>query len=201
MSLHPYICIYNRDQNRSNYLKGVKTMKQKITVIVSLVAVITMIWWFPFSEGGVVNAYSYNGYKQCTYYVDWRWGGNITSVHKDGFQQALTDWNGAQSKRRFKNGGSSAPGALDSYKSESDYLNGKAIYYHDSRKCITSWVAKLNSINTKTYTHSRSTGNHELGHILGLAHTNNRAIMNTKRNRNEIYRPQTDDINGINNLY
>jgi hypothetical protein len=145
-------------------------------------------------------AYSFTGQKQCTYYIYWRWGGSITSAHKSAFQQALTDWNGVQSVRRFVGGTSTAPGAIDTYTAK-DGNYGLSTWYYDGSGCITSWVSKLNNYYYGNFTENRSTANHELGHILGLEHTNNPAIMKIGRNRLSIYVPQTDDINGVNALY
>lgn len=150
-------------------------------------------------------AYSYTGSEQCNYYVEWRWGGTLLNgeaVFQNAFQQALTDWNNSQNARRYVNGGSDASGALDTY-SEKDGKYGNSIWYTNLLGCVTSWVSKINRYYSLTheFTPARSTANHELGHILGLAHTNNPAIMNTSRNRYSMYTPQTDDINGVNNLY
>jgi hypothetical protein len=45
----------------------------------------------------------------------------------------------------------------------------------------------------------KSTCVHELGHAMGLNDlTSGTAIMNVNRNRDSIYNPQSDDINGVN---
>ena len=130
-------------------------------------------------------------------------GRNLIDVHKRGFQQAIYDWNISQQKRNFRYTGGSAKGALDSY-SSNDYIEyGYTYVIYDNNNCVTSWVSKINKYYT--YTHNeiiaRSVGGHELGHTLGLNHTANPALMNPNRDRSIIYRPQTDDINGVNNLY
>lgn len=149
-------------------------------------------------------AYSFTGVKICTYYVNYRFGGNLFPEHKAGFVYAMSDWNSMQSKRRFRNAGSSANGALDSYYLD-DYVEYGYTYilYNQDTKCITAWVSKINWYFNETMyeTFARSVGGHELGHTLGLDHTNNRALMNYNRDRWVIYRPQTDDLNGVNALY
>lgn len=165
---------------------------------------ICLFWSLLLISNQPIYAYSFTGKKICTFYVNYRWGGSIIPVHQTGFQQAVSDWNSSQSKKSFRNNGSTANGVLDSY-SFKDYVEyGYAyIIYDEDTKCVTAWVAKINKYYT--YTHytiiARSVGGHELGHILGLNHTANPALMNSDRDRSVIYRPQTDDINGINALY
>jgi hypothetical protein len=71
------------------------------------------------------------------------------------------------------------------------YLTNGHIYY---------FFGKLNAgnpdiINTNV---ARSTANHELGHLLGIADLNSgTAIMNVDRDRSSVYVPQTDDVNGV----
>lgn len=125
-------------------------------------------------------------------------------MHQTGFQNAISDWNSSQDKKRFRNSGSTASGALDSY-SMNDYVEFGYTYlvYNEDTKCVTAWVSKINKYFAATHEEifARSVGGHELGHTLGLDHTNNPALMNSERDRWTIYRPQTDDINGINALY
>lgn len=56
-----------------------------------------------------------------------------------------------------------------------------------------------------TYDQRKAVYTHEVGHALGLAHasTGIASIMRdeAQRNANGWYTPQTDDINGVNNLY
>ena len=71
------------------------------------------------------------------------------------------------------------------------YLTNGHIYY---------FFGKLNAgnpdiINTNV---ARSTANHELGHLLGIADLNSgTAIMNVDRDHSSVYVPQTDDVNGV----
>jgi predicted Zn-dependent protease len=72
----------------------------------------------------------------------------------------------------------------------------------------TSATAWLNSYFTRNYSPGaiQSVTTHELGHIAGLAHVTNCAIMvadTSTRYYNVcgIWTPQTDDVNGINALY
>lgn len=47
----------------------------------------------------------------------------------------------------------------------------------------------------------RGTAGHEWGHCFGLDETTGQVLMNPNRDRNTIYTPQSDDIDGINYLY
>jgi len=149
------------------------------------------------------EAVSYLGCKQNYFYVKWRWGGHLLeeSVARSAFQQALSDWNAAQDKRRFMNGGSSSTGVLDTYYDPNgDY--GITHYYCSDDGSMTSWASKANVAVNQDYTPLRSTSNHELGHVLGLDHTSESpSIMNTSRNRWELITPQDLDVDGIENLY
>jgi hypothetical protein len=116
-------------------------MNKKI-ITPGLLVLMLVLTLFPLST----FAYSYNGSKQCDYYVEWR--GTLQSdgtVYKDAFQQALTDWNNSQSSRRFVNGGSDSPGALDTY-SENDGKYGNSIWYTNLSGCVTSWISKSTDI-------------------------------------------------------
>lgn len=152
---------------------------------------------------GQVYAYSYTGLKLCTFYADYRWGGSIIPTHKDAFELAIGDWNRVQSKKSFRQGSSNAPGVLDTYQTNEKELGVANIVYNKETKCVIAWASKINSFYPETHylTAARSVGNHELGHVLGLDHTNNPAIMNINRDRQSMYLPQTDDINGVNALY
>jgi Matrixin len=52
-----------------------------------------------------------------------------------------------------------------------------------------------------TDTRRRSTSGHELGHALGLDHSTGAVLMNDARNRDQVFSPKTDDINGVNSIY
>ena len=58
-------------------------------------------------------------------------------------------------------------------------------------------------LQSDTINARRGTAGHELGHALGLDDNNSggAVIMNVGRNRNQVFTPQTDDINGVNSIY
>lgn len=58
-------------------------------------------------------------------------------------------------------------------------------------------------MDSRLSSYNKSTISHEIGHALGLAHTNNSAtIMYTYGNPSRtVITPQTDDINGVKYLY
>jgi hypothetical protein len=142
-------------------------------------------------------------WHQPNYYVYYRWGGNISSgtTYYEGFRQALADWNNAQGQRKFVRGGSTALGALDTYNVADGTYGTTNLSGNTSTGSIKAWASKINRwySKTHTFTGARNTGGHELGHALGLHHTNNYAIMNARETGIKV--PQLDDIKGINYIY
>ncbi len=87
---------------------------------------------------------------------------------------------------------------------EADNNYGKTIPYY-SGSTYTSALVYLNwyYLQSQGANFRRSVAGHEWGHALGLNDENSvtNALMNQGRNRNTIYTPQSDDINGINAQY
>lgn len=177
--------------------KGDDSMRKILNVLTCLLLMFILM------SHEQIYAYSFTGQKICTFYVDYRWGGSIISIHKNAFQHAINDWNRAQSKKSFRSGGPNAPGVLDSYSTDKEELGITTVVYNTETNCTIAWASKINKYYPETHylTLARSTGNHELGHTLGLDHTLNPAIMNVYRDRQAIHLPQADDINGVNALY
>lgn len=72
--------------------------------------------------------------------------------------------------------------------------------------CFSYANVYLNYYYTRNYSSSSTQGvaAHELGHAIGLAHTNGCVLMTPNtgdRNNCGIYGPVSDDVNGINSLY
>ncbi|MBA4548874.1 matrixin family metalloprotease [Thermoactinomyces intermedius] len=173
-------------------------MKKKALILFLITPL--CVWIFP----SMTFAYSFTGDKLCDYYyVYYRWGGHITKEHQEASKKAIQSWNEAQDKRRFVQGDSSATGVVDSYYSSTDGYFGYSYWQTGVGSCINSWVAKMNTYyeSNNDSQFGQSVLGHEIGHVLGLAHTNWTSLMNTERDRFQTYTPQTDDINGVNNLY
>lgn len=65
----------------------------------------------------------------------------------------------------------------------------------DKFENFDAWINRYYPQQTYAW---RSTACHELGHVLGLGHAaTETCIMNGNRDRNTVYTPQTDDINGV----
>ncbi|MGB8955533.1 MAG: matrixin family metalloprotease [Tumebacillaceae bacterium] len=137
--------------------------------------------------------------------VSYKWGSNLTAtgtIIRSGFENAIFDWNGTPTRVAFTYN-SSSPNTLDSVNQpESSDYGWCYVYYNGT--AITSFVAQVNSgaSNITINNVARSAAGHELGHSLGLDHTNvYYSLMNPNRSRSSIYTPQTDDINGLNQRY
>jgi hypothetical protein len=58
------------------------------------------------------------------------------------------------------------------------------------------------ALSGKSFNFIVSVAGHEQGHGFGLGESSvNPALMNQNRDRETIYKPQQDDINGINAIY
>lgn len=143
-----------------------------------------------------------------TSYPTYSWGDYMggTSVIKTGWQNAISDWNNAQSKVEFVySSGSSSK--LHSMHNLDKSLFGRMQYNYDAFKFVTKFngyinaYANYNDQKISDTNVARSTGVHELGHAMGIDHVSGTSIMNTSRNRKTLYKPQTDDINGVNARY
>lgn len=172
----------------------------KKTAMIFLLIIPLIVWILP----SQTFAYSFTGDRMCNYYyVPIRWGGSINEEYKTTAATSMRDWNEAQNKRRFVQGDSSSSGVIDAYYSSSDSYFGYSYWQTGMDSCTDAWVTKINTYyeSNNDTDFGRSVVSHELGHILGLAHTNWSSLMNTDRNRYTLYTPQKDDINGVNELY
>lgn len=153
----------------------------------------------------VAEAYVKEGWKLPSKSVTFKWDRTITipgSVIRNGWEKAISSWKTA-SGFNF-NAVSSSVNSLGSwYEYSSTYYGVTHIYRNTSTGLITKFEGLVNAGNTNISKSNvaQSTGVHELGHVIGIAHNNGVSIMNSNRDRTRIYTPQTDDKNGVNAIY
>lgn len=126
---------------------------------------------------------------------------------RSSWASAFSYWNNAQSQVHFSQDSSSTNTVGHStLVNTTDYgfneigISGYTVVYFNARINLSN-PAILNG-STYNYTVAASAATHELGHPLGLGDlTSGTAIMNVNRDRSTIYKPQTDDIDGVNWIY
>jgi len=138
--------------------------------------------------------------------VTYKWDASMpfTSVWKDAFNNSISDWNGTPTKARYAYS-SSATNSLGIV----SVANGAFGYCNitiDTNLHIQKFIASGNTATTSSFTNTmrRSVTGHELGHAWGLGDelfASPIPLMDTNRDRSNIYVPQQDDINGINAMY
>ncbi|SFE87446.1 Matrixin [Paenibacillus algorifonticola] len=178
----------------------------------SLLTVTTLILMtFIFTSSAL--AYSFTGHTWSktngnTYNVSVKYA-TTNTTYRAAFDSAVSDWNSSQSKIKFNLSALnvSSLNKVGTQDVDNPSLYGVCITYPISGTAkISYFTADLNIGNPNVVNYSktrRSTAGHELGHALGLDHVSVlvTAIMNSSRDRETVYTPQTDDINGVNALY
>jgi hypothetical protein len=142
--------------------------------------------------------------------TQYSWGDYLSesnsSVIKTGWQDAISDWHNAQNKVRFKYSSSSS-NKLHSMHNIDKSLFGRMTWTTNDDNLVTRFNGYINAYadhddqKISDTNVAKSVGSHELGHVMGIHHVSGTSIMNDKRNRKTIYKPQSDDIKGINAIY
>lgn len=141
--------------------------------------------------------------------VKYKWGANLAGANlstiqqawKTAFQSATNDWYNTPTSAYFSYSATAATG-FNTYSAADNYYGYTIATHSDdiASKCL-SFGNTYTGYST-TANQRRSTAGHELGHCLGIGDSNvAQALMRTGRNRDSIYKPQQDDIDGINAKY
>lgn len=182
-----------------------KTVKLSLVTLILIAMFVTLV---PTSSAYTFTGYRWNKISGIRYIADLKYSGAPNSTYKEAFETAVANWNSAQNKIRFN---------LSDLNDSSPFSVGTENYPDNNRfgSCVcvgtpmdgyfTSISARINignsNVSNKYYTRL-SSATHELGHALGLGEENQRvAVMNQTRNREVIYNPQSDDIDGVNSRY
>jgi len=145
-----------------------------------------------------------NGYWTSS--IDMKFDSGLTSDYRTATSNAISAWNSKNiSPVNYNTKLDSANTVYQTlslgtnkYGQYSSYNTGSDPNHTATRFDITYCTMYCEGFN-KTYKTPQSTGVHELGHAAGLDDlSSGSCIMNSNRDRESIYTPKTDDVNGVN---
>lgn len=137
--------------------------------------------------------------------VTYSWGSNLQgqSAWRTAFGQARDDWNTRPTKVQWIQNDNSL-NVWNTYFAD----DGNAGYAYRRWNTTNYYFIYCDAFGntfsgySTTGNQRRSTAGHELGHCLGLEHSNvHESLMRTPRDRNVIFSPRQDDVDGINAKY
>ncbi|MDD4681034.1 MAG: matrixin family metalloprotease [Clostridia bacterium] len=154
-------------------------------------------------------AYTTIGARHSGTIAPYKWGSFTDQPNKwrTAFQNANYSWNYSTSDVQWGYNANNTYSIEQVYYLENSTEYGRFQGHATSGYWDTYAWAELNQFSLETIfpeksaTFKKSTACHEEGHSLGLGHSTATAVMNTSRDREQIYEPQSDDINGVNSIY
>lgn len=177
-------------------------MYKRIKIVLFSVILLSSILGFHSNE---VSAYKKEVWRLSYPTQSYKWGASLKDgVIKTGWKNAISSWKSKTStnvKVNFFYHTSSVHFLTRYTEKDSRYYGKMNTTYNTKTKVVTKFAGYLNDYAIKNSKVAQSTAVHELGHALGIAHNNGTSIMNSKRDRNKMITPQTDDVNGVKNIY
>lgn len=181
-----------------------KKNKKKIFIFVVLTV-------FFLSSVSTASAYILLGAKHHFIYgnvVPYKWGTYTDTPGKwrDAFLNANYAWNNGTSDVQWGYAPDNSYSIEQVYYYASPSQYGRTQLSSSNGYWTLAWAEinqySLETVGEKSAIFKQSVACHEEGHSLGLDDNNNTAtIMDQNRNREFIFNPQTDDINGVNQIY
>ncbi|MHA6531933.1 M57 family metalloprotease [Paenibacillus sp. BAC0078] len=181
-------------------------MKKKLSV--SIIVLIASLSLYTVTDAYVLKPYHWSKSAGSTQTVQFKYS-TSNSTYRATFNTAVSDWNSRQSKIYYSLSdlNASAVNTVGTeYIADQSHYGITHVSYSVSSGLIYTAEVLINIGNSDVVNKSntrRSAANHELGHALGLDHTTPPvlSVMNSSRDRETVYTPQTDDINGVNAIY
>lgn len=156
-----------------------------------------------------VYAYALLGGKHKTNAISYRIGTFNGTYEKVGkhLNSAILDWNATSTKISFKAVAGTNQVVIHAKNFGNLDWSAKCTNYRDyaiaGRYTSSIIDGNLYFLNKSSYTGNMVKGvwSHEFGHALGLDHVNGTTKLMHPRDTRTVYKPTTDEINGVNSLY